>query len=183
MKLPDAEVGRRLKIRLARTIGRSIVLGLDLHAIHEEDEKLRGRGMRGPKRRESPRRALVAAGKLVRAEIVCNALGITEKRLSKDVARARIFNVEVQGTQYYPAFVLADELDRKDVAKVTRRLDGLSGWKKWEFFTESKRSLGELTPLQALVRGEVKRVLMAAAAVVEQSQNLESRNVPGPRKA
>jgi hypothetical protein len=131
----------------------------------------------------SSRNALVAEGKLLRAEIVCEALGITGRRLNKRIAKGRIFSAEVGGEQYYPAFFLAKELDRKDLAKVTRRLDGLTGWSKWSFFTEPKESLGGLTPLQALLRGEVKQVLRTARAVVKQSRKRERGNVPDTRES
>jgi hypothetical protein len=170
LELSDAEVGRRFKTCLARMMGVATVLDLDLHSIREEDEKQLSKNKRGAIRRMLSRNTLVVDGKLLRAEIVCEALGITEQRLSKDVSRGRIFSVEVEGGQYYPAFFLARELDRKDLSTVTRRLDGLTGWEKWDFFTEPKESLGGLTPLQALLRGEVKQVLRAAtAAVAEQS--------------
>jgi len=167
LDFPDAEVGRRFKICLARTIGRAIVLNVDLRAIREEDEKLRGRARRNSKRRMSREAALLAEGKLLRAEIVCEALGISEKKLRKDVARSRIFSVDVEGAHYYPAFFLVNELNRKYLAKIVRRLGGLSGWRKWGFFTKENESLGGLTPLQALMRGEVKQVLQTATALCE----------------
>ncbi len=183
LELSDAEVGRLFKICLARMLGMATVLNLDLRSIREEDEQQRSRVRRRSERRMSPGSSLVAEGKLLRAEIVCEALGITEQRLSKDVAAGRIFSVEVEADQYYPAFFLARELDRKDLAKVLRRLDGFTGWEKWDFLTGPKESLGGLTPLQALMRGEVKQVLRTAAAVVEQSQKLEKGNVPGTQKS
>ncbi|WP_371881476.1 hypothetical protein [Caballeronia sp. S22] len=183
LDLPDAELGRRFKICLARTIGRATALNLDLRAIREEGEQLRGRAMRRSQRRMSREAALVAEGKLLRAEIVCQALSISEKRLRKDVARRRIFNVDVRGTQYYPAFLLANDLNRKHLAKIVRRLGGLDGWSKWGFFTEPNGSLAGFTPLQALMRGEVKQVLRIAAAVVERSQKLQKGNVLSTRKA
>ena len=71
-----------------------------------------------------------------------------------------------RSSRCYPAFFLVDELNRKDLAKVTRRLDDLAGWDKWDFFTSPNAALGNLTPLQALMRGEVRQVLRAAAAVI-----------------
>jgi hypothetical protein len=167
LDLPDAEVGRRFKISLARVMGVATVMNLDLHALREQDEKQLSKPKCGTNRQVSPRDALVAEGKLLRGEIICEALGITERRLNKDVARGRIFSVDVKAEQYYPAFFLANELDPKELAKVVRRLDGLAGWSKWDFFTQPKESLGSLTPLQALLQGELKQVLRTAAAFVE----------------
>jgi hypothetical protein len=180
LKLSDAEVGRRFKACLARMMGTATVLNVDLRSLREEDEKQRSKRTRGAIRRMSSRNALVAEGKLLRAEILCESLGITEQRLRKRVASGRIFAVDIQGAQYYPAFFLADGLDRKDLSKVARRLGGLTGWSKWRFFTEPNESLGGLTPLQALLRGDVKQVLRTAKAVVKHCRKLEKGNVPGP---
>jgi hypothetical protein len=49
LDLPDAEVGRRFKIALARLIGRATVLNVDLASIHDED----GRSKSGSKRPRS----------------------------------------------------------------------------------------------------------------------------------
>jgi len=182
LQLPDAEVGRRFKICLARVMGVATVLNLDPRSLSEQDEKQRSKSKRDAIRRMSVRSPLVADGRLLRARMLCDALGITEKRLRKRVAAERIFSVEVRGEQYYPAFFLANELDRKDLARVARRLDGLAGWSKWLFFTEPKELLGGLTPLQALLRGEVKQVLRTAKAVVTQRPKLEEGDVPGTRK-
>ncbi|WP_061125966.1 hypothetical protein [Caballeronia catudaia] len=183
LKLPDAEVGRLFKIHLARVMGVATVLNVDLRSLREQDEKQRSKRKRGAIRRMSSRNALVAEGKLLRAGIVCEALSITGRRLNKRIAKGRIFSVEVGGEQYYPAFFLAKELDRKDLAKVTRRLDGSTGWSKWSFFAEPKESLGGLTPLQALMRGDVKQVLRTAKAVVKQFRTFERRKLPDTRKS
>jgi hypothetical protein len=183
LKLSDAEVGRLFKIHLARVMGVATVLNVDLRSLREQDEKQRSKRKRGAIRRMPSRNALVAEGKLLRAQIVCEALGITEQRLSKSVAIGRIFSVEVGGEHYYPAFFLANELDRKALSKVTWRLSGLTGWEKWSFFTEPKETLGGLTPLQALLRGDVKQVTRTAGAVVKEFRKLEKGNVPDTRKS
>lgn len=180
LKLPDAEVGRLFKIHLAQVMGVATVLNVDLRSLREQDDKQPSKGTRGAIRRMSSRNALVAEGKLLRAEMLCESLGITEQRLRKLVASGRIFAIDIQGAQYYPAFFLANGLDRKDLSKVARRLGGLTGWSKWRFFTEPNESLGGLTPLQALLRGDVKQVLRTAKAVVKQCRKLEKCNVPGP---
>ncbi|WP_147309969.1 hypothetical protein [Paraburkholderia sp. BL6669N2] len=177
LDLPDAEVGRRFKISLARLIGRATVLNVDLASIREED----GRSKRGSERRRPARDSLVAEGKLLRAAIVCAALGITERQLTSDLAAGRIFNVDINADEFYPAFFLASELDRRQLAKVVRRLDGLTGWAKWRFFTEPKASLANLTPLQALLHGEMKPVLQTADAFIARSNKLEKGKVSGTR--
>jgi hypothetical protein len=46
-------------------------------------------------------------------------------------------------------------------------LDGLTGWRKWNYFTTPNMSLGNSTPLQALMRGDAKQVMRSVAAFVE----------------
>ena len=179
LELSDAEVGRRFKISLARIIGRAIVFNVDLASISEED----GCSKRGSKRPRSTRDSLVAEGKLLRASVVCEALGVTERQLTKDVAASRIFNVVVKADDFYPAFFLAKELDGRQLAKVVRRLDGLTGWAKWKFFTKPKASLANATPLQALLQGEMKRVLQTADALVARSKKLAKGKVSGTRNS
>ncbi|MGF6977607.1 hypothetical protein QFZ94_006057 [Paraburkholderia sp. JPY465] len=177
LDFPDAEVGRLFKIQLAQVIGLSTALHPDLCSIPGEHEKQLSRAKRGSKRRRSEsehsidrsasnaaRHSLVGEGKLLRTAVICEALGITEQRLGKDVAAGRIFSVDVETTPYYPAFFVAKELDRRDLAKVVRKLGELTDWGKWKFFTEPNASLDNLTPLRALMDGGVKQVLRAAAA-------------------
>ncbi|MEZ2352150.1 hypothetical protein [Caballeronia sp. RCC_10] len=178
LDLPDAEVGRRFKICLARVMGVATVLNVDLRSLREQDEKQRCKRKRGAIRRMSSRNALVAEGKLLRAKTFCEASDITEQRLCKRVAKGRIFSVEIGGEQFYPAFFVANGLDRNDLSRVARRLGGLAGWSKWSFFTRPQESLGGLTPLQALLRGDVKRVLRAAKMVEKHSRKLENGKVP-----
>jgi hypothetical protein len=64
-----------------------------------------------------------------------------------------------------------------------RRLDGLNGWAKWKFFTEPKASLTNLTPLQALLHGEMKPVLQTADAFVASSKKLAKGKVSGTRSS
>jgi hypothetical protein len=165
--LPDAELGRLVKASLMKVIGLATVLDLDLRSIRAQRGKKSDRTKSGTNRRTTTRQSLVAEGKLLRAVHVCDAFGITEKRLNQDVVSGRLFTVDIDSDQYVPAFFLANELDRKTLTKVVRRLGGLTGWSKWHFFTTPKTSLENLTPLQALLKGEVKQVLRTASAFVE----------------
>lgn len=170
----DAEVGRLFKAHLMRVIGVASALNMDVSSIREEYEKqsnrTRRRGWEFPGLTDCSaanieRYSLVLQGKLLPLGDFCQASGITERRLSKDVASGRLFSVEFAGEPYYPAFVLSDLVDRKDFARVVRRLGESSGWSKWRFFTTP---LNSLTPLQLLMRKEVERVLTAAEALDEQ---------------
>lgn len=174
LDIPDAEVGRLFKTHLMKIIGVASALNMDVSAIREEDEKQSNRtkrrgwefpGLSDCSAANIERYSLVLQGKLLPVRDFCQAAGITERRLSKDVASGRLFSVEFEGEPYYPAFVLSDLFERKDFARVVRRLGESSGWSKWIFFTTS---LNSLTPLQLLMRKEVKRVLKAVEDLGEQ---------------
>jgi hypothetical protein len=183
LKLSDAELGRWFKRNLAQVIGMSIVLDLDLNSNGKQNDSRRKDAEGGMNRRMSTRAALISHGRLLRAPIVSDALGITEQRLAKNVAASQIFSVNVGRDEFYPAFFLARELDRRKLATVVRRLDGLNGWAKWKFFTEPKASLTNLTPLQALLHGEMKPVLQTADAFVASSKKLAKGKVSGTRSS
>ncbi len=108
------------------------------------------------------RYSVVLQGKLLRGSGFCRLLGITEDRLRKRVKSGRIFSVEFEAEPHYPAFLLSDLLDHKDFARVVQRLGDSTGWSKWKFFTTPAESLGGLTPLWALARKQVTRVLKEA---------------------
>ncbi|BCQ28132.1 hypothetical protein NK8_63210 (plasmid) [Caballeronia sp. NK8] len=163
LRLTDAEIGRLFKIRLMKVAGLSTALNLDLRSIRDE----RYEESEQSKRRATPRHILVAEGKLLHASHFCSASGMTEHKLRKEVASDRIFGVTFKGDQYYPSFFLVDKLDRKDLSKIVRLLAGQSGWRRWDFFTSPNASLGNVTPLQALMNGELKQVLRAAATFIQ----------------
>ncbi|RKR36243.1 hypothetical protein [Paraburkholderia sp. BL17N1] len=183
LELPNAELGRLFKRKLAQVIGLSTALNLDMNSNHEHSERPNEDLHRVPHRRVSPRKSLVSQGRLLPAAVVCEAFGISEQRLAKNVAGGQIFSVDVGGNQFYPAFFLAKELDRRQLAKVVRRLNGLTGWVKWRFFTDPKASLANLTPLQALLHGEMKPVLQTADAFIARSDKLEKGKVSGTRNS
>jgi hypothetical protein len=114
------------------------------------------------------REALVSNGALLSASEFRTALDVSRQALSKAVNDGRIFTVDVRATQYYPAFFVSPDIDRKTLAKVTKQLGTIPGWSKWQFFTTRKGSLGGSTPLEALKRGDVKAVTAAANAFAEQ---------------
>lgn len=167
LDLQDAELGRLFQIHLIKVAGLSMALNLDLGSICNQNQEEAGQTKRGSIRRISARRSLVAEGKLLRASGFCAASGVTERKLGKDIASGDMFSVDIQANAYYPAFFLIDELNRKELAKVARRLDDLAGWDKCDFFTSPNAALGNLTPLQALVCGEVRQVLRTAVALIQ----------------
>lgn len=167
LEIPDAELGRLFKIRLMRIAGLSTALNLDVSSTPGRMQSASNEGKRGSKRGKLARYDLIAKGRLLHLTDFLTASDISEHRLAKDLAARRLFSVEIGRDAYYPAFFLVDELDRKALAKVSRRLGNVAGWRKWKFFTTPKMTLGNSTPLQALMRGDAKQVLRSAAAFAD----------------
>jgi len=180
LALPDEELGRLLKLGISQVIDLAGLVTFDREAPASRNTKKSGRGKTaaspsaessdpfGFECRTLPeRQALVDSSKLLPAAKVWKGLDMTRQALNKAVASGRIFIVDVGASQYYPAFYLASDIDRKTLAKVTQLLGSLPGWSKWQFFTTPKASLGNITPLKALSRGKVEQVAQAAAAFAE----------------
>lgn len=180
LALPDAQLGRLLKVGISQVIHLAGLVTFGSEAPAALNTKRAGRGKPATpqtaedsdpfdfERRALPeRQALVDSGKLLPAAKAWKGLDMTRQALNKAVASGRIFTVDVGAAQYYPAFYLAGDIDRKTLAKVTQLLGGLPGWSKWQFFTTPKGSLGNITPLKALSRGKVEQVAQAAAAFAE----------------
>jgi hypothetical protein len=105
--------------------------------------------------------ALVPSGKFV------ERLGVTRQALSKAVAAQRLFFVEIGGDRYFPAFFLDLTYDRHQLEQVSKALGELPGASRLQFFRGKKASLGGLSPLQALAKGEFTVVRNAAAGFAE----------------
>jgi len=108
------------------------------------------------RRKELENKAIIPSGELT------EKLGITRQALNKAVQANRIFCVEVGGENYYPAFYGDPDLERRQAEKTAKALGNLLGWQKWQFFTTPKASLDGLTPIEALKKGQVERVIKAA---------------------
>lgn len=111
---------------------------------------------------------LARLGAIARKEVLPSGemvgrLGITRQALNKAVHSNRIFVVEFEGKTLYPRFFVDPTLDRTQLGRVVRALGDLPGWDKYIFLTTAKLSLQKRTPLEALRRGMLKRVLVAAA--------------------
>ncbi len=187
LALPDEQLGRLLKLGILQAIDIAALVTFDRKAPAVRNTKKAGRGKTAAshtaessdpfdfKRRALPeRQALVDSGKLLPASKVWEGLDMTRQALNKAVASGRIFTVDVGASQYYPAFYLSGDMDRKTLAKVTQLLGSLPGWSKWQFFTTPKASLGNITPLKALSRGKVEQVAKAASAFAERSEKKQA---------
>ncbi|WP_175882117.1 hypothetical protein [Burkholderia sp. BCC0044] len=175
LSLSDEQLGHLFKVGIAQVIDLAGTITFGIAAAATRDRKPAGGKTRAagvavadPERQvQAERRMLVADGKLLPAAQTWAGLGMTRQALSKAVASGRIFTVDVGAAQYYPAFYLAGDIDRKTLGRVTQSLGGLPGWSKWQFFTTPKASLGNVTPLVALSRGKVDDVERAARAFAE----------------
>ncbi len=182
LAMPDEQLGRLFKLGITQVIDLAKLVTFGGEASTTRNTKRSGRGKPAVshsvgrsdpfdfdfERRTLPKRqALVDSGKLLPAAKIWEGLGISRQALNKAVATGRIFTVDVGAAQYYPAFYLDGDLDRKTLAKVTQLLGSLPGWTRWQFFTTPKASLGNVTPLKALSRGKVEQVEKAAAAFAE----------------
>ncbi|HDV6329190.1 TPA: hypothetical protein RJR39_005319 [Burkholderia cenocepacia] len=175
LRLSDEQLGHLFKVGIAQVIDLAGTITFGLAAVATRDRKPAGGKKRGSRvvtadlerHVQAARRMLVTDGKLLPAAQTWAGLGMTRQALSKAVASGRIFAVDVGAAQYYPAFYLTGEIDRKTLGRVTQCLGSLPGWSKWQFFTTPKASLGNVTPLVALSRGKVDEVERAAMAFAE----------------
>ncbi|AOI91363.1 hypothetical protein NUV26_21380 [Burkholderia pseudomultivorans] len=181
LRLSDAQLGHLFKVGIAQVIdlAATVTFGIAAAATRDRTDPGRAKQASGSTARKAAalseverlvlpeRQALVASGRLLPAAEIWTALGITRQALNKAVASGRIFTVDVGAAQFYPAFYLAGDIDRKTLGRVTQQLGDLPGWSKWQFFTTPKASLGKLTPLKALAQGKVEQVMRAAAAFAE----------------
>ena len=110
---------------------------------------------------------LVARKAVISSAELTGTLQISRQALSKAVKANRIFSVEVGGENYYPGFFADPAIDRRKLERVSKTLGELSGWRKWQFFTTPKASLENLTPLEALKKGQYERVVITAAGFAE----------------
>jgi len=111
----------------------------------------------------------IASKKLLTSAEIRKRLDITPQALSAAVKAKRMFALTgPSGGSYYPAFFADHKYDRRDLEKVSKALAGLSGGSKWGFFTTPRISLGNKTPLEALAKGKLDLVLVAAAGFMEE---------------
>ncbi|MGN8187922.1 hypothetical protein ACTJLD_18250 [Burkholderia sp. 22088] len=181
LRLSDEQLGHLFKAGIAQVIdlAGTITFGIAAAATRDRQPPVRRKPPARPAARAdaaaadfeqralAERRALVAKGALLPAAEIWAGLGMTRQALSKAVVSGRIFAVDVGAAQYYPAFYLTGDIDRKTLGKVTQCLGGLPGWSKWQFFRTPKASLGNVTPLKALSQGKLAEVERAAAAFAE----------------
>ena len=109
---------------------------------------------------------LVREGTLIKAEELMDQLGWTRQALSKARKARRIFSVEIKRESYYPAFFADPRYDRRQLEAVSKALGDLPGSSRLQFMLTPKGSLDSLTPLEALAKGRVAEVKIAAEGFV-----------------
>ena len=124
---------------------------------------------------------LLASGDLLDATEFCKRAGLSLDQLQAAVADGRLFYVEKDGLQGYPAFYLDAAVDRRVLESMCKLLGPATGGTKWQFFVTPRGSLASLgktvdgvltddgtprTPLQAMRDGDVELVTRAAQALV-----------------
>ena len=72
------------------------------------------------------------------------------------------------GELVYPAFFADPRQDRKRLEAVSKVLGDMPGAAKWDFFMSLRLSLGNKTPLDALAKGKVAAVMVAAQSFAEE---------------
>ncbi|WP_156901810.1 hypothetical protein [Azohydromonas australica] len=107
-------------------------------------------------------RHMIDSGELVSREELSRRLGCTTQALSKALGAKRMFYVEYQLKQYFPAWLADPRFDRKQVEAVSRALGDLPGGAKLAFFRTPFISLEDKTPLQALANGKLEMVVRTA---------------------
>ena len=97
-----------------------------------------------------------------------DALGISRQSVNEAIKSRRMFALlGPRGENYYPAFYADGNLNRREVEKVAKVLGGLPAPSKYHFFTSKSLFLGAVTPLQALTKGRLEDVMIAATAFKE----------------
>lgn len=179
LNLPDAQLGRLFKYGIAQVANLSTSVTFDGCSVSRQTKEASHTKKDGQSRSQvdeadsdfvsrcAGRQVLVAERKLLPAAEVWRGLGITRQALSKALSAGRIFTVDVGARQYYPAFYLGGDIDRRALERVSQLLGSLPGWSKWQFFTTPKASLNKLTPLRALSLGKLDPVERAAKAFAE----------------
>jgi len=110
----------------------------------------------------------VEDGLLLTSSDICSRRQITRQALSRAVKDGRVFWLDgPSGTQLYPHFFAKSKLERSAFEKVSRALGAVPGASKWQFFTTPKRSLGGISPVEALDKGAMESVMATAMAFRE----------------
>lgn len=113
------------------------------------------------------RTELVKSGQLVDADAFCTLSAMHPSELELGLKENRFFQIEVYGKSYFPSFYFDPGFRRSEIESISKLLSCLDGSVKWQFFTTPKLTLGGATPLEALVKGKIQEVALAARGFAE----------------
>lgn len=111
---------------------------------------------------QANRRKLLEEGELLTPAGLQAALSTNKQALSFATRKKRFFKVAVDGREYFPAFFARPGVSRVVLEGVSKELGSLSGWAKWDFFTAPRETLGNVSALEALARGNEELVRKVA---------------------
>lgn len=118
---------------------------------------------------KSQREKDIASKRLISGAEMRERLGVSPQALSAALKAKRMFVLTgPSGSYYYPSFFADPSYDRPILEKVCRALGDLPSASKWDFFTTPKISLGNKSPLDAIAKGKLDAVLIAAAGFLEE---------------
>lgn len=105
---------------------------------------------------------MITEGILIKPGEFIERIGWSSQNLGKAQKAQRVFAVDVKGEAYYPSFFTDNRYNRNQLEKINKNLGDLPGPSKLNFWLTPKLSLGAITPLEALIRGKYKAVMIAA---------------------
>lgn len=105
----------------------------------------------------------IDSGELVTRDVLVTRLGENHRWVNNALKAGRIFSLQgPTGLDYFPSFFADSTYDRRAIGRVSKVLALLPGPSKYFFLTNKSLMLG-MTPLEALVEGRVKDVLVCAS--------------------
>lgn len=111
--------------------------------------------------------AAYARGDLFDAQTFMARMGWSRAQLDFAISRHRVFLISCGSYEYVPSFFFNGRILRHQVQLVSAALGAVSPGGKWQFFETGKGSLGGISPLAALARGQLRAVRHAALAFAE----------------
>jgi hypothetical protein len=143
--------------------------GKKSNAVNSNEARSAGAGSNASRTLEALReearasqKRLVQDGTLIDGSKFLEEWGFTKQALSKAQTARRLFSLDIEGEKYYPAFFVDPRHDRAQLEKVSKVLGDLPGASKLHFFLSGWGSLAGKTPLEAIVAGQLDRVLNTA---------------------
>ena len=105
----------------------------------------------------------IDSGELITRDVLVTRLGGYDRWVNDALKAGRIFSLQAPtGVDYFPSFFADSSYDRRALGRVSKVLALLPGPSKYFFLTNKSLMLG-MTPLEALVEGRVKDVLVCAS--------------------